>query len=257
MNQPRILIAVSDRASALELKEMLVMRGYEVADIAVSGGDALTSARANRPELALIDMGLGGRPDGIGTAAEIRDTLDIPVIYLFSGSCDLESAERSRKTLPYGYLRIPAGEGELLASIGAALDRHRTDRTAKETERNFRTVFDQSFHLMGLIDTNGMVLAINLAAKSHLNTFGVDHTEVIGKPFWETPWWNHSPEQQQRLKDAIKRRHRERGAVRGPPPLDRRRCHNCRFLAQAGFRPRIQRDPHACGRQRHHRTEAG
>ena len=31
------------------------------------------------------------------------------------------------------------------------------------------------------------------------------NTEVIGKPFWETPWWTHSSQQlQERLKQGIK-----------------------------------------------------
>ncbi len=205
MNQTRILIVAHDRENALELKRTLGVRGYEATEIVTSGADALASARVSKPDLILIDMGLGGQPDGIDAAAGIYHTLDIPVIYLISASCDFESAKRSRETSPYGYIRVPAGECELFGSITSALDRHRSDRLAKESRENFRTVFEQSFHLMGLIDNEGRVITINLKAKSYLNTIGVDYAEVIGRPFWETPWWSHSPEQQQRLQDAIKK----------------------------------------------------
>jgi two-component system, sensor histidine kinase and response regulator len=33
----------------------------------------------------------------------------------------------------------------------------------------------------------------------------VEAKDVIGKYFWETPWWSHSPELQERLRDAIAR----------------------------------------------------
>jgi sigma-B regulation protein RsbU (phosphoserine phosphatase) len=63
-----------------------------------------------------------------------------------------------------------------------------------------RVMFDQSSLLMGLLRPDGIVLEINSTAYSFIN---VSKSEVTGKPFWDTPWWTHSPEQQDRLRKAI------------------------------------------------------
>jgi sigma-B regulation protein RsbU (phosphoserine phosphatase) len=54
---------------------------------------------------------------------------------------------------------------------------------------------------MGLLKPDGTVIKINPTA------YGVikgKESGVIGKLFWETPWWSHSPEQQERLRQAVK-----------------------------------------------------
>jgi sigma-B regulation protein RsbU (phosphoserine phosphatase) len=54
--------------------------------------------------------------------------------------------------------------------------------------------------LMGLLNPDGTVVDINPTAYSFINAMDA---EVIGTPFWQTPWWTHSPEQQQFLRHAI------------------------------------------------------
>ena len=69
------------------------------------------------------------------------------------------------------------------------------------TERRYRAIFDQTFQFIGLLDVNGTLLEANQTA---LSFAGVRAEDVIGKPFWETPWWTHSPALQERLRDAIR-----------------------------------------------------
>ncbi len=68
------------------------------------------------------------------------------------------------------------------------------------TERNFQAIFDQTFQFMGLISPNGTLRESNRAS---LDFIGVARSEVVGKPFWNTPWWNHAPEMREQLKRAI------------------------------------------------------
>lgn len=75
----------------------------------------------------------------------------------------------------------------------------------EELHKNYAlisTIFNQTVSLMGLMKPDGTVLKINPVALSVVNKM---EAEVAGKLFWETPWWSHSPEQQQRLRDAVKR----------------------------------------------------
>ncbi|MES9971064.1 MAG: AAA family ATPase [Candidatus Thiodiazotropha sp.] len=70
----------------------------------------------------------------------------------------------------------------------------------RESEQKFRVIFDHTFQFIGVLDTEGTLLQANRTA---LQFAGVDIEAVIGKPFWETPWWGHSVELQERLKRAV------------------------------------------------------
>ena len=69
------------------------------------------------------------------------------------------------------------------------------------TESRYRAIFDQTFQFTGLLDVEGTLLEVNRTA---LNFVGVGAEDVIGKPFWETPWWTHSPPLQEKLREAIR-----------------------------------------------------
>jgi PAS domain S-box-containing protein len=73
-------------------------------------------------------------------------------------------------------------------------------KQSKETEQRFRAIFDGAFDFIGLLEPDGTVIEANQTA---LNYIGKAASEVNGRPFWETAWWNDSAEQQERLKAAI------------------------------------------------------
>ena len=70
----------------------------------------------------------------------------------------------------------------------------------RQSEQKFRAIFDQTFQFIGVLTTDGIVLQVNQTA---LQFAGVSEDAVLGKPFWETPWWTHSAKLQQRLREAI------------------------------------------------------
>ncbi|HLG55929.1 MAG TPA: PAS domain S-box protein [Vicinamibacterales bacterium] len=70
------------------------------------------------------------------------------------------------------------------------------------TERRFRAIFDQTFQFIGLLSVDGTLLEVNETA---LAFAGAGQADVIGKKFWDTPWWTHSPELQGRLRAAVHR----------------------------------------------------
>jgi PAS domain S-box-containing protein len=74
------------------------------------------------------------------------------------------------------------------------------DLTLAATERRFRAIFNQTFQFVGLLEVDGTVLEANQTA---LTFAGVTLQSVVGKPFWDTPWWSHSTDLQQRLRDAV------------------------------------------------------
>ncbi len=72
--------------------------------------------------------------------------------------------------------------------------------TWSEGERNFRTMFKQTFQFMGLLDSEGTLLEANDTALAFIDC---RREEVVGKYLWETPWFRISQAARQRVKDAI------------------------------------------------------
>jgi len=80
------------------------------------------------------------------------------------------------------------------------IDFRRMETALKETESKLRAVFDQTFQFIGLTTPDGVIIEAN---RSALEFAGIRVEDVLGRPFWETAWWTHSPEMQRRLREAI------------------------------------------------------
>lgn len=76
------------------------------------------------------------------------------------------------------------------------------DERTRENERKFHAIFDQSFQFLWLLSTNGKLLGANRTA---LKFCGVEEAHVIGRSFWETSWWVHSPAAQEKVRLAVQR----------------------------------------------------
>jgi PAS domain S-box-containing protein len=80
-------------------------------------------------------------------------------------------------------------------------ERKHTEEKLKNSERKARAVLDQTFQFIGLLETDGTLIEANKTALAFAN---LTESDVLGKPFWETSWWSHSPDLQKRLRRAIK-----------------------------------------------------
>ncbi len=76
----------------------------------------------------------------------------------------------------------------------------RTAQALMESERRFRGVFDQAIQFIGLLEPDGRVVEVNRAA---LEFVRATREEVVGRQFWDTPWWSHSAEERERLRRAV------------------------------------------------------
>lgn len=130
----RILIVEDESILAMLIKGKLKSSGYEIADWVDRGEDAIKSAREKLPDLVLMDIVLKGEMDGIEAAKRIRNSLDIPIIYLTAYS-DEEVLKRARVTEPYGYLIKPFREDELRANIEMAMYKHKSEKKTREVMR--------------------------------------------------------------------------------------------------------------------------
>ena len=120
-----ILVVEDEHIVARDIRAMLESLGY-TAGTAGSGEEALEKAAELRPDLILMDIVLKGRMDGIDAAAQVRDRLQTPVIYL-TAHADEQTVQRAKLTAPYGYILKPFEERELYIAIELALFRHRSE----------------------------------------------------------------------------------------------------------------------------------
>jgi PAS domain S-box-containing protein len=103
-------------------------------------------------------------------------------------------------------------EGELIGYVGSITDisaakraeliRQQVEADLQQSEQKFRAVFDHMFQLIGILTPDGSVIEANRTA---LDVIGMSLSDVVGQPFWDTPWWTHSPQLQRQLKTAIVR----------------------------------------------------
>ena len=67
-------------------------------------------------------------------------------------------------------------------------------------EQRFRAIFDSAFQFVGLLSPQGIVIEVNQTA---LDFVGLGREDVVGLPYAETPWWDHSDEAQAQIRRAI------------------------------------------------------
>jgi PAS domain S-box-containing protein len=96
---------------------------YEVVGVVDNGNDAIRLANELKPDLILMDVQIKGDMDGVATASIIRETLDVPVIFL-TAFADESTLSRATSAQPYGYLIKPYEETELHTAIEVVLRKH-------------------------------------------------------------------------------------------------------------------------------------
>ena len=90
----------------------------------------------------------------------------------------------------------------LARQLGNALERRRADETLRENEYKFRAIFNHHYQLTALLNLQGRILAINPAAQKFSD---VGEFDMIGKLFWQAPWWGHSIDLQEQVHQDLLR----------------------------------------------------
>lgn len=117
--------------------------------------------------------------------------------------CVIDSSTRTYTDQQLGILKTLAKQVEHLLQLRKVA--RATDDIAcslAESDAKLRGIIDNSQSLLGLVDAEGTILDINRTA---LEIVHAPIDSVIGKPIWNSPWWTHSEELQERLKAAIRR----------------------------------------------------
>ena len=148
--------------------------------------------------LAKGDFSQGKTLASIPTAFAEMDKLAADFQYMNSEVQKRQTAlQKSEERYRAAYEQLSATEEELRDNYEELT---RTGKELRESERKFRAIFDQTFQFIGLMTPDGTVIEANQTA---LKFSGITEHDVLGKPLWETPWWRHSKELQEKLRAAI------------------------------------------------------
>lgn len=175
MNDTRIMIVEDERIVAKDLQFRLQGLGYQVAAMASEGHDAIDKAGSTRPNLVLMDIRLENGMDGIQAAEQIRNELDIPVVFL-TAYADQATLARAKITEPFGYILKPFEERELQSTIEIALYRHKAEQKLRASEQRFRLLAENSYDLIVLLTPQGEML---YASPAHYRLLGYQPSELV------------------------------------------------------------------------------
>ncbi len=131
MAKTDVLVVEDESIVSRDIQQSLKKLGYNVVGATSTGENAVTMALNKRPHVVLMDIMLKGEMEGVEAADQIRENLDIPVIYL-TAYADEDTLSKAKVTEPYGYIIKPFKEVDLHTTIEMALYKHGKESEVKK-----------------------------------------------------------------------------------------------------------------------------
>lgn len=131
MSKANILVVEDENIVSKDIQHSLKKLGYNVVGAATTGESAIEIAEEKLPDLVLMDIMLKGQMSGIDAATQIKEKLNIPVIFL-TAYADESTLSKAKITEPYGYILKPFKEIDLHTSIEMAIYKHKKQTELKK-----------------------------------------------------------------------------------------------------------------------------
>ncbi|WGG48753.1 response regulator [Rugamonas sp. DEMB1] len=174
----RVLVVEDEIVVSEDLQQRLVELGFDVAGAADTGAEAVAFAEATRPDVALMDIMLHGKPEGIEAATVLRDDLNIPVIYLTAHS-DAATLRKAKLTDPAGYIVKPFDDAQLRVALELAPARHAMEQRARQAARWLSATLSSVGDAVIATNMRAEITLLNPAAEKMT---GWTQDEAAGKP---------------------------------------------------------------------------
>ncbi len=105
----------------------------------------------------------------------------------------------NRIALPEGGHGVVCYFRDITQSVQAEERERQITSDAVAATAKFRAVFEQTPVFAGIVALDGTVMEAN---RLSLDACGYRAEDVLGRPFWETAWWRHSKEVQEKIRAA-------------------------------------------------------
>jgi PAS domain S-box-containing protein len=229
MSCVEILIADDQAIFRRGLRSLISTRPeWHVCGEAVDGKEAVEKARQCKPDVVLLDVSMP-EMNGLDAARLILQESSRCKILIVSQNDPNLMQREAVKAGAKGFVAKSDMSRDLVGAIDAILmngsetpkvqkqngplaaanpvNARGTTTLATDSREQYRqkialTILDTMNQFVGLLDAEGTVLEINQAA---LDAAGIQTSDVEGKPFWTTFWWQVSDEVNAKLRESIRR----------------------------------------------------
>jgi len=131
MEKIKILVVEDEIIIADHLCDTLEDLGYLPLEPAINYSDAITQISDEIPDIAILDIELGGRKSGIDLAQYIIENYNFPFIFLTSNT-DPQTVEKAKKVNPPAYLTKPFTKESIYTAIEITLSNSKKIETLNE-----------------------------------------------------------------------------------------------------------------------------
>lgn len=177
----KILVAEDSHIVNQHICHTLSTSGHNTVS-SFTGKDAIALANKEKPDLILMDIMMETSSDGLDAAMAIKQTLDIPIIFL-TALTDEPTIQKAKISLPFGYVVKPFNEAELLSNIDVALYKAQAERSIKENSELFQNIFNSIDEAIILTDSELKIKYTNDVAEKFS---GKPFNRLVNKPIDET-----------------------------------------------------------------------
>lgn len=177
----KVVVVEDEGLIAADLEARLKTAGYIVPGTADSANKALQLIRRTSPDLVLMDIRLKGSVDGIEIADQVREQMDIPVVFLTAYE-DRATLERAGRSQAFGYIKKPIASASLKGSIEMAIAKHRYECDLRAQRDWAIASFSAVPSAVLVTDSQGRVTYLNSRAEE---LTGCSTDQGLGRPCWE------------------------------------------------------------------------
>ena len=123
MGKISVLVVEDESIVSKDIQYSLKKLGYNVVGVAATGQKAIDLCGEKMPDIILMDIMLKGDINGIEASTRIKESYNIPVIFL-TAYADENTLSKAKVTEPYAYIIKPFKEIDLHTSIEMAFYKH-------------------------------------------------------------------------------------------------------------------------------------
>lgn len=121
MDKIKVLVVEDEIIIADNICDTLNNLGFKALEPAMTYTDAITLIEEQKPNIAILDIQLGGKRTGIDLARKINNDYFFPFIFLTSNA-DKVTLNEAKKVMPSAYLIKPFSKEELYTTIEIVLN---------------------------------------------------------------------------------------------------------------------------------------